>query len=130
MIIRQCTIEDIEELKRDRIEPMCVFDNPDIQYAVAIEDNGLAACGGIQPLWEGVGNAWLMVKQDVKVKSLVETVIRYIFESNYRRVQCVVQRDFSKGRRFVRWLGFRREGVLKEYTREGKDVVLYAMVRE
>lgn len=131
MIVRKCTAEDIEILSKSRVEPMCESDVNilDPEHAITIVDRGLVACGGVQPLWPGVGNAWMYVAPEARVKSLVEMVISYLSQADFHRIQCIVQKDFSKGRRFVRWLGFHREAVLRKYTSDKKDVVLYAMVR-
>ena len=136
MNIRTCTISDICWLHSNKIEPMCYSGTEsrlDPKCAVTIEDKGrILCCGGIQEVSPGVGNAWFIMVPEGKKhkKEIIKVVVEEIADAlkRFHRIQCVVQKDFQEGQRFVEWLGFRREGELRCFTADKKNVYSYAIV--
>lgn len=91
-------------------------------------------CAGIAISYEGVGNGWFIPSAGASahpfavhrlVSRYLSNIIRYF---KLRRVQIVVDADFETGLRWVRRLGFVREGLLRKAGLDGKDQVLYARV--
>lgn len=50
-------------------------------------------------------------------------------QNNFVRVQATTHRQFERGRRFLEWLGFEREGVLRNYGPDGSDHIIYARIK-
>lgn len=96
-------------------------------------DGELVACGGVLPLWKGVGEVWLVASPLVeRHKTAVGlAVVRKLKEmkKKYERLQTVIDREFVLSREWAVWMGFRSEGVMKKYI-DGRDYIRYAMVKE
>lgn len=94
-------------------------------------DNGkLYAVGGIFTVWEGLGEAWFILADDMDlpVKKVCSEVKKLFNElcRKYRRVQASVKVKDEKAVRFIEWLGLTQECVMKFYGPEGDDYYLYA----
>lgn len=102
----------------------------------AFNGDDLVACAGVNILWPGVGEAWMVSTPNIFAnkkflhKSVKDILQRIINNHSLFRVQATVLFGFEKGRIWVERLGFKREGVMKKYDRDGNDYWLYAMVRE
>ena len=92
--------------------------------------------GGIYQLTSYMGQAWVMasddfVKSDLETKRSVVRRIRKELKSNkYTRIQADTEVSFDIGRRFLESLGFQEEGVMKGYSYDGEDCILYGIVKE
>jgi hypothetical protein len=51
----------------------------------------------------------------------------FSLKRKYRRIQAIAKDDEFHGR-WLSWLGFKREGVLRKYNFEGEDMVIWGMV--
>lgn len=107
--------------------------HPVVHYSVSVIRNGhLLGAGGIFPIWDGVGEAWVLPAALVQkhkrmfVKLIRENMAQMTNEFNFRRVQATARADAPKARRFLEFLGFEREGFLRAYGPDGADHVLYA----
>lgn len=101
----------------------------------ALADGKIVGVGGVAILWEGVGEAWLILTRDVLtikiqaykcIKQMCKTVIE---ERNLRRIQATVRVDFPQANRMMQHLRFENEGILKNYCPDGCDVIMYARIR-
>ncbi len=103
--------------------------------AFTLIDNGhLVAAGGIIPIWDGMGEAWL-IPSDVmpgyrlQVIKIVRKRIDEIIDSdNLRRLQATVRADYDVATRFVEFLGFKREGLMRNYGPGGADHYMYSRI--
>jgi len=68
-----------------------------------------------------------MVGQDfVKIH---RAALRYFDVTEFKRVEAFVDANFDAGHRWIKMLGFEREGYMRSFTPEGNDAVLYARIR-
>ena len=98
----------------------------------AVEAGRIVGCAGIVPLWPGVGHAWAVLSDTALAHpvALTRTVQRELArieaEQNLRRVQATVAEDHVAGRRWLAWLGFEVEGLMRNYGHGGTgDFWLY-----
>lgn len=98
-----------------------------------IIDNKIIACGGIEQLWPGVGEAWLIMSEGaLKYPVSVMRRAREIFpkmNTKYHRVQALVLYQFHKAMLFVERLGFRYEGLMQAYGPNKEDYMRYVILR-
>lgn len=99
-------------------------------------DNGhLIVSGGIFEIWPGHGEAWLIPSdkiEDYKLK-MIKTLRSYIDkiteEDQLVRLQASVREDFPVAHRFIEFMGFKREGLMKNYGPDGANHYLYARTK-
>jgi hypothetical protein len=89
------------------------------------------ACGGVLKLWEGMGEAWFVLADDIdlpvfSVCAIVKDYVDSLIGTKYRRLQATIKCDDDKAIRFIEWLGFEREGFMRQYGVEGADYYIYA----
>ena len=140
MIIRDLQDGDIEYVRENPLEgavknyPKMIPTPP--AFTVIFEDK-IVGVGGMIILWDGVGEMWLMLTADCKregifgiiaFQAIKNKVDELITEHKMRRVQCTVRVDFPKARKMVEALGFKLEGLMKEYCPDGCDVWLYGRI--
>lgn len=113
-----------------------------VQHGEAIEKAGNACTvldgdipvvvGGIFKFWQNRGEAWLIFGK-VKTQDFItifKMVQRFISMSPLRRIEMVIDHDFPQGHRWAKLLGFEKEAeCLRSYLPDGRDVSLYALVR-
>jgi hypothetical protein len=98
-------------------------------------DGVVVGVGGIQILWEGVGEAWVILSQaalDHKIETyrgIFKKLKELIEECDLRRVQSVIRVDFPQAIRMIEHLGFQLEGYMKGYCPDGCDVFMYGRVK-
>jgi len=98
------------------------------------EQEEIIACGGVHIMWEGVGEAWLVLSKEA-YKSPI-SVARYTYqlfdtimnENELWRVQASVHTDDDESVRFAEWLGFEDEGLMKKFGPDGADYIRMARV--
>ncbi len=116
------------------------------QLAQAREDNGqcvtgvldgeIVGCGGIDPLWKGVGEVWVMLTYDIgkcpreAYEAIRDGLNKLIEDNKLWRVQAWGRIGFDKGHTLFRHLGFKPEGIAREYSPDGVDCILYAIVKD
>ena len=92
------------------------------------------ACGGIQRMWEGVAEVWIIIQHGKNrhkffmlknIKNKLEETIKL---RNYKRVQSTVRADFEEGIKFAEWFGMTSEGLMKHYGPDGKDYIRLARI--
>jgi hypothetical protein len=98
--------------------------------------NGIPiACGGILPLWKGVGEGWVVTSSLVEkypitfAKTIWRETIRLIKSMDLERIQTVVDAEHTVSQRWVERMGFESEGLMKKYL-GGRDFIRYALIRE
>lgn len=94
-------------------------------------DGRVIACGGIMLQWPGRALVWSLLSRHAgrHFVALHRCVSKRLDEANVRRLEAVVDATFEPGHRWVRLLGFEREGLMRGYAPDGRDHVLYARVR-
>ena len=114
------------------------------KYVVDIEDVGMSftgllnnnpiAAGGICYLWDGVAEGWVLASRDIFkypifcAKTIKRRTDLLAKNNKLKRIQTAVKADSDTAIRFAEWLGFKREGLMKNYGPDGADHYLYAKV--
>ena len=107
--------------------------NPALSWS-GIHNGHLVGSGGIIPLWDGVAECWLIggwrlgSHKVSAVRALTATLARQVKEQQLRRLQAVVRADWDEAVRFVEFLRFEREGLLRGYGPDGSDHYIYARI--
>ena len=99
-------------------------------WTVLSEDQPIA-CAGVLEIWPDRGLAWALVGEDAgrEFIALHRAVSNYLKQAPWKRVEAYVDAKFINGHRWVRILGFDREGYLSAFMQDGTDMVLYSRVR-
>jgi hypothetical protein len=101
----------------------------------ALLDNHVVAIGGISCLWEGVAEGWFIIGNIGKLFPLALARIvrlmvdRIIKENNLFRLQVEKEEKNKKAVRFIKWLKFTEEGIMKKFGPDGVDYIRYAWVK-
>jgi hypothetical protein len=81
----------------------------------------LTGVGGVMPLWDGVGEVWLLLTEEGKKSSVSllkdsKWFIEYLLEKEgYHRLQCSIVCEFVSAHRFISACGFVPEGIMADY---------------
>lgn len=98
-------------------------------------NNGKIICsGGIYPIWDGVGDAWFIGSSiihdyPITVTKLVKKTLNELMNLNsFHRVQAYVRHDWEDAQRWIKVLGMQVEGVVRKYSPDGRDHILFSRV--
>ena len=116
----------------DRLDPYalrgCAF--------TGLIDGRIVGCAGVRPMWAGVGEAWAVFSVEAldRPVSLFRAAARGLAAledaQGLRRIQASCHAGHDAGARFLRALGFEREGLLRRYGLHGEGHYwLYARTR-
>ncbi len=100
-------------------------------WAVLI-DGTCVAIGAVYPVWKG--RAIVLGFLGAHAGPAMTTMTRRIrkelkaLEVDYPRLEAYVARHYKDGHRWIRLLGFTREGLMKKFA-HGQDYVLYSRVK-
>ena len=107
------------------------------ERSFSLIDNGnLIVSGGIVPIFEGLGEAWLEPSDKITdyklrmIKTLRHHIDKITEEDGLRRLQAAVRADFPEAVRFIEFMGFKREGLMEAYGPDGSDYFLYARINK
>lgn len=94
-------------------------------------DGKVIGCGGVYDLSMNRAYAWALVSKDAGKHLLQATkaVKLYLDDKYYRRIETAVMINFGAGHRWVKMLGFEREGTMKKWGDDGNDYDMYARVK-
>ena len=94
--------------------------------------DGVIGVLGATWMWGNVANVWGIFSEDIKqypraFPVIANTVLNYGFvEWELARAEAHVRFGHASGIRWLEWLGFKREGLMKNYLGLNKDAYLYA----
>ena len=106
----------------------------DVIGYTGLEGDTVLATGGVHRMWEGVGEAWLLVgKEGYEKPKTVARYTDYLFqhiqeEHGLFRIQASVSVIDEVANRYAQWLGFKKEGIMEKYGLDGSDYIRYARV--
>jgi len=106
----------------------------DVIGYTGFKDDTVLATGGVHRMWEGVGEAWILVgKEGLELPKVVAKYTNYIFqhiqeEHDLFRIQASVSVADERANRYAQWLGFQKEGIMQKYGPDGSDYIRYARV--
>lgn len=94
----------------------------------------IVACGGFVILWPGLAEMWLTVDIDTATLpgvplKLHRQLDEWIAQHGLDRVQSTTPVEWETGARFLEFLGFKKECVMKKFGPRGIDQYLFARVR-
>jgi hypothetical protein len=104
--------------------------------------HAVIGCAGILPQWPGRAIAWALLTRGLtarhflhahhKVAAVLRAAHAPVSEGGggLRRIETSVDAGFDAGHRWARALGFEPEGLMRAYSPDGRDHVLYARVQE
>jgi len=99
-------------------------------------DGRVVGCAGVLPQWPGRAIAWALLTRDLTARHFLRVhlkvlrVLRGAQDRGVRRIETTVDAGFDAGHRWARLLGFRPEGLMRAYSPDGRDHVLYACLGE
>jgi len=99
-------------------------------------DGEVIGVAGIDKLWEGVGNGWMMltplINKNIKegYACICKGLKKLIKDNNLRRIQSYGRVDFPQCHILFEHLGFKVEGLARKYTPDGVDCILYSLIRD
>jgi len=103
--------------------------------AFSLLTNGhLIASGGIYPIWSGFGEAWFLSSGMVAnhkrpvIVQLKNHMVELSKEHGYHRIQATARKDWKIAQRFLEFLGFEREGLMRNYGPDKSDHYMYARI--
>lgn len=97
-----------------------------------VEGDCIVACGGVDVIWQGVGEAWTILSRHAENHklSLHRTVLRCLNEIiNSHRLHRVQAHVLKGDERAINWiirLGFHPEAVLESFGLNREDYIVYA----
>jgi hypothetical protein len=99
-----------------------------------VANGEIIACGGILPLWKGVGEAWVVSSELVslypmtfakviwrKLKSIIE-------ELELERVQTTVDVEHKVSQKWLERMNFENEGLMRKFL-GGRDYYRFAWIK-
>lgn len=135
MKFRQTTKEDIAYIRSNPFDETIKSYPPIIpagDCVTCIHDDKIWAVWGMFTLWEGVGEFWLMLPSNFKeivtgyravseMKKFIDSRMLKLF-----RGQAVVRHDYKKAIEMVEFLGFTRDGLMRNYLPNKIDAYMYS----
>lgn len=89
----------------------------------------VVACGGLCAQWEGRAVAWAIISEGAPLVAVTRSAIHVLgLPGIPRRVECFVDVSFQEGIRWAEMLGFQREGLMRAFSPDGRDHLLFARV--
>ncbi len=108
-----------------------VYNHEKVEGYTVVDGNKILMVGGVIIMWEGVGEAWLImtkhslscVKDSYRyIRDVMNIIIR---EQKLRRIQARARADFEKGQKMLKHLGFKYEGCAREQAPDRTDMYMY-----
>jgi len=105
-----------------------------IAYTLLYDDK-ILCCGGVCFYREGFGEAWILCSHGVEdhplitvraVKNVIEDIMKFC---QVHRVQATVRCDWDRAQKFIEFLGFQKEGTLRQYGPDRSDYYMYSRIR-
>jgi len=97
-----------------------------------LSGKNVIACIGIVEHYENRGEAWAILADGCRkdFMGIHRAVLKFLKETQVKRIEAVVMKDFKEGHRWARLLGFELEAeTLRCYDQLGNDYSLYARVK-
>ena len=97
----------------------------------AVKDGVILGCAGLTKQWDNRAIAWALLSSNIDQNfvNIHRAALRYFDVTEFKRVEAFVDANFDAGHRWIKMLGFEREGYMRSFTPEGNDAVLYARIK-
>ncbi len=99
------------------------------------ETGEILAIAGVQIFWGGVAEVWTITSRYADkysvgfARAIKECMEFYIKSLDLRRLQATCPKSMPCGDRWFKFLGFEKEGLMKNFGPEGEDYYLFARVK-
>lgn len=100
-------------------------------FSAMNERHEVVACGGVKPLWAGVGMAWSMLTPAVRAhpfflhRETLKVLHKVVKTHSLHRVELIVLDEFAAGKKWAKALGFVSEGIRKWYTPDKRNIEMF-----
>ncbi len=96
------------------------------------QDGRAVGCAGLIELWPGRDCAWALLSDcgQRAFLNIHRTVLRQLDARKTRRTEMSVDVVHAAGQRWAELLGFKKEGLMRRFSPDGRDAYLYAKVRD
>ncbi len=102
-----------------------IYHEEDIIACVAVTK----ICTGVSEIWAITGK--LVDKYPKDFHKICKRIIEYAFKiDDLHRLQCTAEVGYDRTIKWLEKLGFEREGTLRNYTSDSKDMYIYSIIRE
>ena len=139
--IRDATQEDFEYVKNNPIDANVVKDFMDKDKPLgwcktAFVDGKIVGIGGVVVIWPHVGVGWYCLSKEANnhkaamVVCIKKIIMQATKELDLHRLESTIRVDFIRAIKLAEFVGFKCEGRMEQYTQEGIDCFLYAIVRK
>ena len=141
MEFRKATQEDMAFVRQNPFEGAVkdypYMEIPDENTYTVIYESAIVAVGGLWVRWEGVGLLWLMLTADCKkygihgllaLEAIKEKMEYLIEKNNLWRAEAAIRVDFPQAIKMIEFLGFEREGLMRQYYPDKTDAFLYSRI--
>ncbi|PHS25463.1 MAG: hypothetical protein COA84_07555 [Robiginitomaculum sp.] len=124
--VTPCMGELTEELKS-----LMAGGDPDGTAFSCWHGDDVVLIGGIFPMWEGRMTAWLIVGKVPRYgwqnicRAVKACLAAY---ADTPRIEATALASEPKAQKFLEWLGFEREGLMRNYGPDGADHIGYARI--
>ena len=123
-------------LSNDHIRDLAQARESNGQCVTGVVNDKIVGCGGVDMIFEGVGEVWVMLtyevdKYPIRVYEVIkEGLGKLINDNGLWRTEAWCRKGFAKGHTLFRHLGFKAEGIARKRSPDGIDSILYAIVRD
>lgn len=118
---------EIDALAAGQWEKLLEVYEKNPSWTMRDDEGRIVFFGGVTILWPGVGEAWSIMSELVEIHPLavvreIRSRISEAFEAHgLRRVQAIVTDDNPRAVKLLQMAGFEVEGILRQYSPDGKD---------
>lgn len=140
MIIREFKAQDLLLLQAQRWQANSGIEIS-LQYCLQLEahskaftgivDNRIIGCAGISEQWKGRVIAWAWFSGGIGTHfiSVHRAVKSFLDAQSYRRIEAYTHCDFNEANRWMRMLGFEKEGKMSKFLPCGSDAYMWVRLR-
>lgn len=96
-----------------------------------MEDGQPLVCAGLVEVWHGRAYAWALLGRCAgpRMLAITRAIRARLASAPFRRIEMAVDAGFEAGCRWPALLGFERESLARAYLPNGRDALIFAMVR-
>ena len=126
----------LKAIADDHIRELAQAREDNDQCITGVVNDRIIGCGGIDIMWPGVGEVWVLLAYDIGIYSMAAYEViqdglkKLIEDNNLRRVQAWGRVGFDASHTLFRHLGFVPEGIARKYGYDGEDFILYALIKD
>jgi hypothetical protein len=132
-IIRMNGNKQIKDVNQDELVEIWKTGGP--AYTLLIDGEIIASSGVVRQGWNR-GEAWTLTGPlfykypKICIKAVKEYLQKIIEDEGLKRVQSLINVKHEWGDRWMKHLGFEKEGVLRKYGPEGDDYAIYSRISQ